>query len=138
MSTNNVGVVGTSGGQATGYDAFSNLNTQDFVTLLVTELEQQDPMQPMDNSQMLQEVSQIRQIESDDQTHQHHGLGDDGAEPGDRQRAIEQADPRYGRFGEPGHGVVNKVSVEDGAIKVYVGDQVVSLSNVAQILSDGT
>ena len=35
---------------------------QDFLNLLVTELMHQDPLQPMDNQQLLSQLSEIRRV----------------------------------------------------------------------------
>ena len=49
---------------ASGRDAFSDLNLDEFLGLLITELQTQDPLDPMDNNEILQQVSQMREIES--------------------------------------------------------------------------
>lgn len=134
MSSTNINPIGTSGQQATGFDAFKNVNLQDFVKLLVTELQQQDPMEPMNSSEILQQVSQIREIESTQRltdTMDAVVLGQNLATASgllDR-RVLGLDDTGY-----PVTGVVEKVSIEGGAIKIYVGDKVVDLKNVAQIL----
>jgi flagellar basal-body rod modification protein FlgD len=43
-----------------------NLNPADFINMMVTQLENQDPTQPMSNSDLLQQISQIGQLESSD------------------------------------------------------------------------
>ena len=35
------------------------VDTNQFLTLMITELQNQDPLNPMDNTQMLQQISQI-------------------------------------------------------------------------------
>src|SRR5207244_2763745 len=45
-------------------DAFSNLQIQDFIKLMISELQNQDPLNPMDNTQIMQEVSQMQSITS--------------------------------------------------------------------------
>lgn len=45
-------------------DKFTQMKTEDYIKLMVTELQNQDPLNPMDNSQMLQQVSQISAIQS--------------------------------------------------------------------------
>lgn len=42
----------------------SNLTSADFVNLLVTQLQNQDPTQPMTNAEMLQQVTQIGTLQS--------------------------------------------------------------------------
>lgn len=65
-STSSVGVTGTSGDQTTLGDAYSNLGSDEFLKLLVTELSNQDPTNPTDTSQLLSQLSQIRDIQSTD------------------------------------------------------------------------
>jgi flagellar basal-body rod modification protein FlgD len=43
-------------------DAFSKLSTEDFLKMMTTELQNQDPFNPTDNSQLLQQLSQMQQI----------------------------------------------------------------------------
>lgn len=66
MATTGVGSTGTSSStnlpQQT--DKFSQLNTEDYIKLMVSELQNQDPTNPMDNAQILQQVSQISAIQS--------------------------------------------------------------------------
>ncbi len=47
-------------------DAFGNLGMGDFIQLMITELQNQDPTNPMDNAQMLAQIGQIREIASND------------------------------------------------------------------------
>ncbi len=41
-----------------------NLNPQDFINMLVTQLQNQDPLQPTSSSDLLSQVSQIGQLQS--------------------------------------------------------------------------
>jgi flagellar basal-body rod modification protein FlgD len=43
-----------------------NLQPSDFISMMVTQLENQDPTQPMSNSDLLQQISQIGQLQSSD------------------------------------------------------------------------
>ncbi|MBN2293177.1 MAG: hypothetical protein JXM70_12170 [Pirellulales bacterium] len=47
-------------------DAFSDVDMDDFIQLMITELQNQDPLNPMDNEQMLGQIGQIREIASND------------------------------------------------------------------------
>ena len=68
MMPSTVGTVGRQGQQnPTGKDAFQQLELGDFIKLMVTELQHQDPMNPMDNTQILQQMSQMRAIAASDQ-----------------------------------------------------------------------
>ena len=51
------------------YDNLSSLNNLDvgvFLKLMITELQNQDPLNPLDNSQMLAQINQIREIGATD------------------------------------------------------------------------
>jgi len=46
-------------------DAFSSLNTEQFVKIMFTELSKQDPEQPNDSKALLEQLSSLRTIQSD-------------------------------------------------------------------------
>jgi flagellar hook assembly protein FlgD len=137
MSASGVNSTGSSSSQSstsstkpTGYDA---LDTQAFMKLLISELSNQDPTQPMDSSQIVQQISQIRSIQATDTLttslqavvlgqnmvaansfmgHAIAGLSDDGKQVS---------------------GVVTGATVSNGDVKLYVGDSMVSLKNVQAV-----
>jgi flagellar basal-body rod modification protein FlgD len=55
--TNNVDTI-TKSGTSSGY----NLSTDDFMKLFLAQLQNQDPTKPVDDSQMLNELSQMTQV----------------------------------------------------------------------------
>src|SRR3972149_4141280 len=64
MISSTTGISGQQGQQALTSDAFNKVELQDFVKLLVTELQNQDPLDPVKNSEILEQISQIKAIES--------------------------------------------------------------------------
>jgi len=46
-------------------DAFSSLDSEQFVKIMFTELSKQDPEQPSDSNALLQQISSLRNIQSD-------------------------------------------------------------------------
>ena len=54
------GVVGGSGS-----NRFNELSSEDFLQIIFTELQQQDPFEPNDSSALLEQLNSIRAIESD-------------------------------------------------------------------------
>jgi flagellar basal-body rod modification protein FlgD len=54
--------------QDAGLPANSKINEQDFIKLFVSELQYQDPMQPMDNGQFLTQLAQFVGIQQQQQT----------------------------------------------------------------------
>lgn len=45
---------------------FSEITSEDFVTIMMSELTNQDPLEPNDTEQMINQISTIRSIESDE------------------------------------------------------------------------
>jgi len=131
------GIVGAQGQQATtGHDAFNDLNLDAFIKMLVAELQNQDPLNPMNNTEILQQVSQIRAIESNQrltETLQSVMLGQN----------VNTASSLLGRTitgltddSKKITGVVDRVSIEDNVPRLHLGDQSIQLKNVAEILPD--
>lgn len=51
--------------QATGTDGFNDLSSEEFIQILFTELSNQDPFEPNDSQALLDQLSSIRDIQSD-------------------------------------------------------------------------
>jgi len=139
MSSSVGGISGKTGAQATNYDAYTNMGLDDFIKLLVTEMQQQDPLDPMDNSQILQQISQISSIESTQKLTSTMNSVILGENLATASSLLDRKVVALNDSGELVVGAVSRVSIESGTIKIYVGDDVVNMSNVAQILpNDGT
>ena len=114
---------------------YSSLTLNDFVQLLVTELEQQDPTQPVDNSTILNEVGQMDSISSNMQlntTMQSMQLGQD-VNTGSSLlgKTVTGTDTNNNSV----DGVVDSVTVSSGNVQLNVGSQVMDISKVASIVS---
>lgn len=59
--------LGTSTTQTSSADAFSALTSGEFLQIIFTELQNQDPLEPNDTSAMLDQLSTLRSIEADTQ-----------------------------------------------------------------------
>jgi flagellar basal-body rod modification protein FlgD len=134
MSTSSIsGVQGQLGQQTTTSDAFNKMDLGQFIKLLVTEMQNQDPMNPMDNSQILQQISQIKAIASNDkmsttlssmQLQQNMISGS---------VLMNQTIAGLTDQGNKVNGVVDKISVDSGAVILHVGKDTVQLKNVSEI-----
>jgi flagellar basal-body rod modification protein FlgD len=65
-ATNGAAATTDTSQQSEANSAVSSLNVDSFLKLMITELQNQDPLNPMDSSQMLDQISQMRQITSSD------------------------------------------------------------------------
>jgi flagellar basal-body rod modification protein FlgD len=63
MSTTAVGS-STSSSASTGTNSKMNLKTEDFIKLMITQLQNQDPMEPAKNQELLAQMSQIGQLQT--------------------------------------------------------------------------
>ncbi|MGN6133145.1 MAG: flagellar hook assembly protein FlgD [Aureliella sp.] len=126
-------------GKTTGND-LRDVNLDDFLGLLVTEMQNQDPMNPMDNSQMLTQLSQIREIGSTNQLTETlstlavgQGLTMASGLIGKKVTALDDE-------AKDVTGVVDRVSVETNGkddtkrtVKVHIGDKTVDINNIREI-----
>ena len=105
-------------------DAFANMDMDDFIQLMITELQHQDPLDPMDNSQMLEQIGQIREIASNDNLTDtleslmmSQGVSTAGSMIGQRVSGLSDANVRV-------EGIVGRVLIEDGEAKLIVTETV--------------
>jgi flagellar basal-body rod modification protein FlgD len=119
---------------ATG-DRMNELTMSDFIKMMTAELENQDPMNPMSNTEMLSQISQIRSITSNDRL-------TNGIESLTLGQSLATASSLIGKtitgtnsLNETTTGKVDKVTIEDGKAKLYVGSAIVSVENVTAIQS---
>lgn len=127
------------GGKTTGND-LRDVNMDQFLGLLVTEMQNQDPMNPMDNAQMLTQISQIRQIGSTNQLTETltslatgQGLSMASTLIGKKVTALDDNAKEI-------TGVVDRVSVKTDekdnskrTVKVHIGDSTVDINNIREI-----
>ena len=114
------------------------LKTEDFIKMMITQLQQQDPMEPAKNEQLLAQMSQIGQLQSNTQLQEslkgmvlQNQIGSAGNLIG---KQIKGLSPE----GEAVQGLVNSVRIEDGAVKLELDngkqlalDRVVSIGGAA-------
>jgi flagellar basal-body rod modification protein FlgD len=114
-------------------DAFNNMDLQQFITLLITEMQNQDPTNPMDNSQILQQISQIKSIASNDKLSttltsmqlQQNMLS--------ANILMNQNITGLNDQGTKVEGKVDKVSIDKDSVTLHIGGDTVRLKNVTAI-----
>ena len=133
----NIGLTDPRSQQDIPANRIADLNIDHFLTLMITQLQNQDPLDPMTNSEMLQQISQIREIGATDQltkTLESVLLGQNVSSAtnliGKEVRGITDA-------GDSVLGKIDRVTIVDGVPKLHVGIDEVSLKNVAEIRTSG-
>ncbi|MDR1960600.1 MAG: hypothetical protein LBQ54_16435 [Planctomycetaceae bacterium] len=122
---------------ATGTDRFQDLGTESFLKLMVAELQNQDPMNPTDNAQMLQQINQIREISSNDKLSTSLDAVLLGQNMATAAGLLGQTVTGVDTLGEKVTGTVDHIVFENGTPKLYVGTSILEVGNVTQINTAG-
>jgi flagellar hook assembly protein FlgD len=143
MSTSVNGTSGSSGSSGTNNasnvgDALNNVDLNSFIQMLVAELQNQDPTQPMDNSQILSQVSEMKAIATNQElsnTLQSVLLAQN----------VTTASSLLGRTvqgtdadGVAVSGQVTSVSIDSGTATLHVGNNTLPFANVTSISPSGS
>lgn len=118
-------------------DAYSNLKIEDFIKLMITELQNQDPLNPMDNGQLLQQLSSMQTINSTSKlttTLDSVLLGQNLANAG---ALIGKTINGLTADGEDVTGKVEQATLVGNVPYLNVGDKSVPIANVRYIMPEG-
>jgi flagellar basal-body rod modification protein FlgD len=136
------GTTAASGGSGgiTGND-LSDVDLDQFLGLLITELQNQDPLNPMDNAQMLEQIGQIREIGSTNQLTETLTTLAIGQELTMASNLIGKTVSALDSNADSVEGLVDRVSVqtdqEDPTIRkvsVHIGSSIVDIKNIREIV----
>ncbi|MDG2221657.1 MAG: flagellar hook capping FlgD N-terminal domain-containing protein [Rubripirellula sp.] len=120
-------------------DAYNDLQIDDFLKLLVSELQNQDPLNPMDNAQMVQQIGHIREIGATDQLTETLSNLSASQELVTASSLIGQTINGLGDDLSNVDGVVDRVTVEttdenqQRSVKVHVGEKTMDIKNIRTI-----
>ena len=122
--------------------ALGEVDLDAFIQLMLVQLQNQDPLEPMDNSEMLQQITQIREIGASDKLSQTLQAVLTGQNLTTASSLIGQQINALADSGQTIEGEVDRVSIEvnenDNSkreIRVHIGEQSVRLNNVREITS---
>lgn len=120
--------------------AFSSVDTDQFLQLMIAELQNQDPLDPTDSSEFLQQITQIREIAASDKLTTTLDRVLDGQNLSMAAGLIGRDVEAVGLDGQTIRGAVDRVAMEstqDGGreLRVYVGDKGFTLDRIRQIQS---
>ncbi len=116
-----------------------DMDVGQFLDLLIAQMQNQDPLEPMDNSEMMAQIAQMREISATDQlTEMLTGLSI-GQQLSTASSMIGRQVQALSDDGGNVAGVVDRVSVETAAdesrtLRVHIGTESVKLNNVREIL----
>jgi flagellar basal-body rod modification protein FlgD len=116
------------------------MEVSQFLDLLIAQLQNQDPLEPMENSEMMAQIAQMREISSTDK------LSDtlDAMIVGQQlSTATSMIGKRVQALTDEGtniEGVVDRVSVgvgsdETRSLRVHIGQTAISLDNIREVVA---
>lgn len=131
----------TGTGSARGVRDMKDLDVNQFLQLMIAELTNQDPLNPMDNTQLVQQIGELRSIAASDQL-------TNTLQSMQTQQSLTTASSLIGKnvaalSADGGNitGEVSSVSVEvdpnnnaKRSYRVKIGDQSIDLNNVREVL----
>ena len=126
-----------------GNNDLRDVDVDKFLDLLIAELQNQDPLNPMDNAEMVQQISQIREISATNQLSDTLNSVLLGQNVSTASSLIGKRISALTDDAKNVEGVVDRVSMEkDGTnesqrvIRVYIGDHKIDLKNIREIAND--
>lgn len=133
-TTNVNGASSTTGtSSASSASALTQISPNDFLQMLITQLQQQDPLNPTSSDQILQQISEIDNIEAT--TNLTSSLTSVATD-----QSFQTASGLIGKqvdgvdsSGNPVSGTVDSVSFSNGAASLNVGSQTMDLSGISSI-----
>ncbi len=124
--------------QSTTTDAYDSLDTEFFLKLLVSEMQNQDPLEPMDSSKIVEQIASIRAIVSNDKLSNTLGSVLLGQNVNTATGLIGKTVTGLNSSSNTVTGTVDRVEVADGEVTLYVGNDAISLSNISEIEGEGS
>ncbi|HEX3656507.1 MAG TPA: flagellar hook capping FlgD N-terminal domain-containing protein [Pirellulales bacterium] len=123
-----------SSSSSTSGDPFGDVNLSDFMQLMIAQLQNQDPTDPVSNSDLMQQISDMETIQSNVQLNSTLT----GLSLNDSLTAASVMINQYvvgtDSTGASASGTVESVSLVDGAASLNIGSQQVPLANVSEII----
>lgn len=139
MATDPVGSSSsTSSTTSSTLNGFGNLKLDDFMKMLLAELQNQDPLSPMDASQMLTQIGQITQVGSTQQLTSTLNSVLLGQNVSNATSLIGKTISGLDVNNKEVVGKVDKVTITNGKPVLSVGDTTVNIENVRAVLPDAT
>ena len=115
-------------------DRFEDLGVEDFLRLMIAELQNQDPLSPSDNKDMLNQINAMRQIVSSDKLSNSIEAIMLGQSVATASNLLGKTVKGTNQLGVETTGVVDRVVFEEGTPKVYVGLNALKLESITEIV----
>ena len=114
--------------------ALTGLNLDDFFQLMIAEMQNQDPLNPLENHQLLQQVSQIQEYGATQQLTKTLDSVLLGQNISNATGLIGKNVTALTNSGDEVSGAVDRVTIAGNTVKLHAGSDEISLSNVREVL----
>ena len=111
------------------------LEMGDFLTLMIVELQNQDPLDPMKNSEIMQQISQIRAIGATQELSETLEAVLLGQNVSSATNLIGKHITARSDAGLEVQGIVGRVSISNGEPKIRIDEHTISLKNIREIVA---
>lgn len=118
--TGTVGSTTNTQSNTSSTNAINDIDMSTFLKLMIVELQQQDPLNPMDNKDMLNQIAQIRAVGASDQLTKTLNSVLLGQNISSATNMIGADISALTDDGQMVTGIVNRVAIDKGVPKVYV------------------
>ncbi|MFN0196993.1 MAG: flagellar hook assembly protein FlgD [Planctomycetaceae bacterium] len=112
---------------------FSGMTSQDFMKLLIAQLRNQDPLQPTDNEQLLNQITSMRELQSNLELESTLKSITTNQQFASAASLLGQTITGTTSSKEPVTGVVSQIFLKDNSVILGVDDKEVPLANVSTI-----
>jgi len=119
--------------QSSGQNGFAALTSQDFLKMLITELKNQDPTQPVSNSELLQQLSQMQALQSNvelkstlDDFANNEQIASGASFLG---KVVSGTDANSNQVS----GVADQIFMQNGTLMIGIGSSAISVANVTGV-----
>jgi flagellar basal-body rod modification protein FlgD len=124
---------GTLGAAAAGTNPNAVLGKDDFLKLLVTQLQHQDPMNPMDDKDFMGQMAQFSSLEQITNLVAATQAQSFSTQMSQAVGLIGHNVSWVAADGTNGTGTASKVSISDGAIQITVGESQITPDEIVQV-----
>lgn len=133
--TANSGTSATSKSQKEKDNTLQSLDTDQFLKLMISELQNQDPLDPLKNNEILAQISQIREIGATTQLSSTLDAVLLGQNLTSATSMIGKQIEALTDDAKTVKGIVDKVTVTNGDPRLHIGDTKIRLTNVKEVLT---
>jgi flagellar basal-body rod modification protein FlgD len=112
---------------------FNNLTTADFMKMLIAELQNQDPTQPMSNQDLLSQLSTMSQLQSTQDLDTALQSNTNNQQLSTAASFIGKAVQGKDSNNNPVTGVASQAILQSGTAYVTVGNSLVPLANITAV-----